>query len=103
MTPLEILLDQASAALLAGDLAGLSRLTPLIEAASVAPCDRISAERLQRKALRNAHLLDAASRGVKAARLRLSEIARGPTLTTYDARGRKAQIAPLGAAPARRV
>jgi hypothetical protein len=40
---------------------------------------------------------------VKAARLRVAEITRGPTLTTYDARGQKAQIAPQGLIPARRV
>jgi hypothetical protein len=40
---------------------------------------------------------------VKAARLRMTEITRGPTLTTYDARGQKALIAPLGSEPARRV
>ena len=62
-----------------------------------------SAVRLQQKALRNARLLEAATRGVKAARLRMTEITRGPTLTTYDARGQKAEIAPLGLTPARRV
>ena len=94
--PLEALLDQAAAALLDGDLIALARLTPEIEAARIDPTDRASAERLQAKARRNARLLEAA-------RLRLSEFARGPTLTTYDARGQKAEIAPLGATPARRV
>ncbi|WP_374392973.1 hypothetical protein [Tabrizicola sp.] len=101
--PLEALLDQAAAALMAGDLAALARLAPKIEAARIAPTDRASAERLQAKARRNARLLEAATRGVKAARLRMTEIARGPTLTTYDARGHKAEIAPLGLTPARRV
>ncbi|RYI35486.1 MAG: flagellar biosynthesis protein FlgN [Acetobacteraceae bacterium] len=103
MTPLEDLLDQAAAALLQGDLTALSRLTPEIEAARIAPVDRMGAERLHRKAQRNARLLDAATRGVKAARLRMAEITRGPTLTTYDARGQKAEIAPLALSPARRV
>ena len=103
MTPLEALLDQAAAALLAGDLAALARLTPEIEAARIASPDRASAERLQAKAQRNARLLDAASRGVKAARLRVTEITRGPTLTTYDARGFRSEIAPPGLTPARRV
>ena len=88
--PLEALLDQAAAALMAGDLAALARLTPEIEAARIAPTDRASAERLEQKARRNA-------------RLRMSEIARGPTFTTYDARGHKAEIAPAGLTPARRV
>ena len=103
MTPLETLLDQAAAALLAGDLAALARLTPGIEAARISPADRAEADRLQTKARRNARLLEAATRGVKAARLRMIEITRGPTLTTYDARGQKAEIAPLGLTPARRV
>ena len=101
--PLEALLDQAAAALMAGDLAALARLAPKIEAARIAPTDRASAERLEQKARRNARLLEAATRGVKAARLRMSEIARGPTFTTYDARGHKAEIAPAGLTPARRV
>lgn len=103
MTQLETLLDQTATALLAGDLAALARLAPEIEAALDAPPDRASAERLQWKAQRNARLLEAASRGVKAARLRMTEITRGPTLTTYDARGRRAELAPLGLTPARRV
>ena len=103
MTQLEALLDQAAAVLLAGDLTALARLASEIEAARIAPTDRESAERLQRKAERNARLLEAASRGVKAARLRMTEITRGPTLTTYDARGHKSEIAPTGMIPARRV
>jgi hypothetical protein len=101
--PLETLLDEAAAALMAGDLAALARLTPGIEAARITPADRTEAERLQIKARRNARLLEAATRGVRAARLRMAEIARGPTLTTYDARGHKAEIAPAGLIPARRV
>jgi D-aminopeptidase len=100
---LEALLDQAAAALLGGDLAALARLTPEIEAIRIVPTDRASALRLQQKAQRNARLLEAATRGVKAARLRMTEITRGPTLTTYDARGQKAEIAPLALTPARRV
>jgi hypothetical protein len=103
MMPLEALLDRAAEALLAGDLAALAELTPQIETAVVTASDRASAVRLHERASRNARLLQAASRGVKAARLRLDEIGRGPTLTTYDARGQKASIAPLGLGPARRV
>jgi hypothetical protein len=33
----------------------------------------------------------------------MAEITRGPMLTTYDARGQKAEIAPQGLGPARRV
>lgn len=103
MSNLEALLDAAADALLAGDLAALSQLTPQIESAALAPSDRAAAERLQTKARRNARLLQAATRGVKAARLRVAEITRGPTLTTYDARGQKAQISTGGSEPARRV
>jgi hypothetical protein len=103
MTTLEDLLDAVSDALLAGDLATLSRLAPEVEAATVSAPDQASADRLQRKALRNARLLQAATRGVKAARLRVGEITRGPTLTTYDAQGRKALIASTSREPARRV
>jgi hypothetical protein len=103
MASLETLLDAAADALLAGDLAAVSRLTPEIESATVHSADRASAERLQAKAQRNARLLQAATRGVKAARLRVAEITRGPTLTTYDARGQKALIATSGLEPARRV
>lgn len=102
MTRLEHLLDDAAAALLAGDLAALARLTPEMEAASLDPTDRAGAERVQRKAQRNARLLQAATRGVKAARLRVAEILHGPTLTTYDARGQKASF-PAGNLAARRV
>jgi len=101
---LEDLLDRAAEALLTGDLAALDALAPRLEAAAAEPpADRTAAERVQQKALRNARLLEAAGRGVKAARNRLAEITRGSTLTTYDAFGRKSAIAPLGTTPARRV
>lgn len=103
MAQLESLLDAAAQALLAGDLAALDGLTPQIEAASTGARDRLSAERVQAKAQRNARLLEAATRGVQAARCRIAEITRGPTLTTYDARGQKALIAPVGPELARRV
>jgi hypothetical protein len=92
MDRLEMLLDQAAAALIAGDFGALAGLTTQIEAQSLATTDVKIAESLMTKAQRNARLLDAASRGVKAARMRLTEVVRGPTLTTYDSRGQKAQI-----------
>lgn len=103
MERLETLLDQAAAALIAGNLPELARLAPQIESVQVLPANRMVAERLQAKAQRNARLLDAAMRGLKAARHRVSEITLGPTLSTYDARGQKALIAPLSGAQARRV
>lgn len=103
MERIETLLDQAADALISGDLTELARLTPQIESVDVRVADRVSAERLRAKAERNARLLDAAMRGVKAARHRVAEITRGPTLSTYDARGQKAVIAPMSGLPARRV
>ena len=103
MTRLDDLLDAVAEALLAGDLAALARLAPEVEAATVSAPDQSGALRLHRKAERNARLLQAATRGVKAARLRVGEIARGPTLTTYDARGRRAVIPSTSHDPARRV
>ncbi len=103
MEKLESLLDLAAAALIAGDFDALTRLTPQIEAQSLTSTDRKRAEALRAKAQRNERLLDAATRGVKAARLRLTEVARGPTLTTYDARGQKAQISTFAEARSHRV
>lgn len=88
---------------MAGDFATLATLTAEIDATDPAPADRGSAERLQRKALRNARLLEAAARGVRAARQRMVEIRQGGTLTTYDSRGQKAQVAPLASFPHKRV
>jgi hypothetical protein len=105
MGPLEDLLDRVAEALLVGDLAALGFLTPAIEqctATSLHP-DRAAAARLVVKAQRNGRLLDAASRGVSAARQRVTEITRGPALTTYDARGMKAVIAPIRPDAAHRV
>jgi hypothetical protein len=104
MAALEDLLDRAASALTSGNLVDLAALTPLIEASAAQPVpDRATAERLRQKAQRNARLLEAATRGLRAARTRLREIAEGPTLTTYDARGQKAQIASPGLQAARRV
>jgi hypothetical protein len=103
MRQLELLLDDAAEALLSGNLAALALLAPQIESISLIATDRPTAERLRTKAERNVRLLEAATRGVKAARLRVAEIVRGPALTTYDARGQKALIAPIGSEPARRV
>lgn len=103
MQQLEALLDSAAAALIAGDFDALARLTPQIESLDLGTPDRKTAEILQAKALRNARLLDAASRGLKAAKHRMSEVTRGPTLTTYDARGQKAQISPLANVAVRRA
>lgn len=101
---LEDLLDQTHAALITGDLATLTALAPKVEAAADDfPRDRAAADRLRRKAERNAALLQAAGRGIRAAHARLAEITQGPVLTTYDARGRRATVAPIDPGAARRV
>jgi hypothetical protein len=95
MTPLEDLLDQAFAALLAGDLAALTGLDAQIDAAAgtLPTLGEATARRLQRKAERNAKLLQAAGRGLRAARDRMADIVSGSRLTTYDAQGRKSALA----------
>ncbi len=92
---LENLMDQTRDAVLAGDLATLADLAPRMAALAedLPRLDAATAGRLIRLAQRNAQLLQAATRGVRAAQVRLSEITNGPTLTTYDARGQKAALA----------
>lgn len=102
MARLEELLDQAAEALLRGDLAALPALTEAIDSETGSAADVPGAERLREKADRNARLAQAAARGVRAARGRLSEIASGPVLTTYDALGRRASV-PLPQAAAKRL
>lgn len=102
---LEDLLDQAHQALLTGDLAALDRIGARLESLAAPPMapDRATADRLRAKAERNARLLQAAGRGVKAALGRLAEIAEGPTMTTYDSRGQKAAFCPVPSAAFRRL
>lgn len=103
MATLDDLLDQAADALLRGDLAALAALSDAIERASEGMTgDGALAETARRKAERNARLLQAAARGVRAARERLAEITSGPVLNTYDALGRRAAVQ-LPQAPAKRL
>ena len=94
MTPLDDLLDLTRDALLAGDLAALAGLDDRLSAvANALPALGLAtARRLQHKAERNARLLQAAGRGLRAARDRMDEIAAGCGLATYDAKGRKAAL-----------
>jgi hypothetical protein len=103
-TTLETLLDQTRDAVLAGDIAALADLAPQVEAEAgdLPRLDASAVRRLQEKAARNAQLLQAATRGIRAAQDRLEEISSGPTLTTYDARGKRAAIAPPSPAMPRR-
>jgi hypothetical protein len=101
---LEDLLDRTLAALLSGDLATLAALAPEVAAQtdSLAPLPAADARRLQQKADRNARLLQSAARGLRAAQDRLEQITAGPTLTTYDAQGRKAALSATAAPALRR-
>jgi hypothetical protein len=105
MMSLDDILDRTAQALLAGDLVTLGLLTSRLEdsIAAVSQPDRATADRWQSKARRNARLLEAATRGVKAARRRAAEIIGGPVLTTYDARGQRASIKAAGPETAHRV
>jgi flagellar biosynthesis/type III secretory pathway chaperone len=102
---LEVALDRTYEALLRGDLSLLEGLLPETEllAADLRVLDRRRAERLQRKALRNGAMLQAAARGVRAARGRIAEISAGPKLTTYDSSGRKESFGSVTQAMPRRV
>ncbi len=93
---LETLLDNVHAAVLAGDHATLLQLTPSIEQ-GLARLDPIAnldiAQRLQRKAERNAICLQAALRGIRAAHRRVQEVGTARSgFATYDGSGRRAQI-----------
>lgn len=102
---LEMVLDRTCDALLAGNLAALGALGEALEdlAGGLAGLDRSAAERVLRKAERNGHLLQAAARGVRAARGRLTEISAAPTLTTYDSRGQKETFGPLSSLTPKRL
>jgi hypothetical protein len=102
---LDLLLDRTRDALLTGNFPELARLAPELEGevAQLRRQDSATVARLLRKAERNATLLTAARRGVKAALGRLDEIVAGPTLTTYDASGRKAEFPACSTSPVRRA
>ena len=87
-------LDAIRQSILTGDFAALAILTQSLEAALGRPkaaLDRKTLIALQAKADRNAALLRAAQRGLRAAQRRISEI-RGVSLglSTYDASGQRA-------------
>jgi hypothetical protein len=93
-TTLEGLLDATRDALLSGDIDALSGLDERVaqEAAGLPALSVAEAERLRRKAERNARLLRAAAHGLRSARDRVTDIISGPALSTYDARGRKSSV-----------
>jgi hypothetical protein len=93
-TDLEATLDRTYNALLSGDLSALGGLGEMLErqADMLTGLGPVAADRLRRKADRNGRMLQAAARGIRAAWGRLAEISAVPTLTTYDARGRKESV-----------
>lgn len=102
MTDLEAILDDSRAALLAGDMA---RLADLADALAVAepPSDPAALHRLRQKAERNAQLLAAALKGIRAARRRLQDLTGQGRSSTYDAQGRRGEIGAAPLPPARRL
>lgn len=100
MTLLESLLDDVRMRVRQADFTGLAELAPRLEAALsglAIPRDTGLLHRLKAKAEENANLLDASRRGLRAARRRLDESRRAALgLQTYDVKGRRADIAPLG-------
>jgi hypothetical protein len=93
---LDALLDAVHAALRAGsygDLAPLAERTEAALARLAASPDVPGKDRLRAKAQRNATCLQAAARGFRAARARLSELSgAGAGLSTYDVKGRRAAL-----------
>jgi hypothetical protein len=92
---LDGLLDATRDALLAGDLSALAGLGARVSAEMdrLPALDARDAQRLRTKAERNARLLQAAGRGLRAARDRMAEITSGPSLATYDRDGRMFRLA----------
>lgn len=99
---LETVLAETRAALLAGDFTALELLARRTGEILDAPLSGgpEALHRLRLMADENAGLIEAAARGIAAARQRLR---RQEALTTYDARGRRGTLAPLPAAAPRRV
>lgn len=93
------LLDQERSLLLKGDIAGLdpiarekARLAPEL---GVTVTDEQNLQELRHKAMRNDQLLNAALKGVRAARTRLQEIRNGGApMTTYGTDGQRHAIGP---------
>ena len=89
------LLDQVYEALLRADYAALPDMTAALEHELFAPGKWSGAQLavISGKAARNGACLLAAQRGVKAARRRLAEIRTAAAgLTTYDRKGRRAEV-----------
>ena len=88
-------LDRVYNLLRSGRLEGLAAATQALEAelARLDPTEAAGLDLLRHKAQRNAVCLDAAARGVRAARRRLTEIRTMESgLGTYDDKGRRDEL-----------
>ena len=99
-------LDRVYHALRSGKLEGLAAATQMLESelARLDPTDGTDLELLRHKALRNAACLEAAARGVRAARRRLTEIRMIESGSgTYDDKGRRDELPGLSIRLAQRL
>ncbi|WP_395540521.1 hypothetical protein [Neotabrizicola sp. sgz301269] len=101
MAELESLLDSARDALLAGDILKLAALADALEAAA-SPREPAALRRSRDKAARNAALLSAAMKGLRAALRRAEELTQPDRFSTYDSSGRRGALL-ASTAPVRRV
>lgn len=94
------LLDQVYAAMLRSDYAALPVLATALETAlagQAPPLTEAAVQMIRRKAERNASVLLAAQRGIKAARRRLADIrSSSSSFVTYDRSGRRAEVVEAG-------
>jgi hypothetical protein len=98
-TTLETILDEMRNCIKVADFSGLAVLAPQLDQAvsKVRPKDAAELQRLKAKAAHNATLLEAARRGIGAARRRLDEARRAADgLQTYDGKGRRFDVATGG-------
>lgn len=93
MTKLEAMLDAALEAVKCGDFAALALFDPQIDAAENADAPTLA--RVRAKAERLSQCLEAAGKGIRAARWRVAEIGAmgrdGDRLVTYDGKGRRSE------------
>ena len=102
---LEAVLDEAAFALKSGNLHRLSDLSDQAEVAigGIGRPNGRPVERVRDKARRNAALIEAAIKGVKAARQRAKDLSATGQFTTYDATGHRNQVGLVPLPTTRRV
>ena len=96
---LEAILDEMRNCIIIADYSGLTGLTQQLDQAisNIRPKNAESLQRLKSKAAHNATLLDAARRGITAARRRLEDARRAAQgLQTYDGQGRRCDVKTTG-------